>query len=77
MSLFQVKELSQKGHNPATGVELPTMLIKETGSGFLSQHLWYVSNRTLQAEKMHSMYIGTHNSPTEILLLSDITYLAL
>lgn len=59
------------------GVEIPTMRIKDTGSGFLIQHLWFASNGPLQAEKMHSMYVGIQNSPTVILLLSGFTYLAL
>lgn len=73
--LLQVKELFKQGHTPATGLKAPKMLIKDTGSGLLTQHLWFASNRTLQAEKMHNIYIGIQNSPTEILLLSRITSL--
>lgn len=60
---FRLKEFFPKGHNPAMGVEIPTMLIKDTGSDFLTQHLQFASNGTLQAEKMHRMYIGIQNSP--------------
>lgn len=75
--LFKVEKFFTEGPTPATGVAILAMLIKDTVSGLLIQHLQFASNRVQQAEKMHSMYTEKWYSSTEMLFLSDITYLAL